>query len=162
MATEASSFGIEAVAGFLDERGARYEVVEHRTTHSAAAEARAAGFAPADAAKTILLRDEDGYRLAVIPASERLDLAKTRELLGAGKSLRFATEEEMKADLGDFEVGALPPFGTLVNAAELVDRRLLDHERVLCSGGDHQHGVLLDPNELVRLGDAKVADICEG
>jgi Ala-tRNA(Pro) deacylase len=155
------SRGIEALTRFLDERGIAYETVEHEQTFSSAEEAEAAGVAPDHAAKTMLLRDGDEYRMAVIPASHRLDLHKVREVLAASGKLRLATEEEMGADFEAFEVGALPPFGPLVPAPEVVDRRLLEHERVLCTGGDHRHSVLVDPNEIVRVADGKLADVCE-
>jgi Ala-tRNA(Pro) deacylase len=153
--------GINAVAQYLDEQGVGYEIVEHEKTQSAAAEARAAGVAPEDTAKTIALRDEGGYRVAVIPASERLDLHKVRELLDAGKALRLATEAEMASDFEGFEVGALPPFGPMLPAPEILDERLLRHERILCSGGDHRHGVLVDPREIVRVAQAQVGDVCQ-
>jgi prolyl-tRNA editing enzyme YbaK/EbsC (Cys-tRNA(Pro) deacylase) len=43
---------------------------------------------------------------------------------------------------------------------ELVDERLLEHERILCSGGDHEHAVLVNPRDVVRAGEARVADVC--
>jgi Ala-tRNA(Pro) deacylase len=156
-----ASSGLEATTDFLRERGIDYEVVEHEATHSATEEATAAGVPPDHAAKTIVLRDGSDYRLAVIPASERLDLHKVRELLKAGSSLRLATEGEMDADFPAFELGALPPLGPLVPSAEIIDRRLLDHERILCHGGDQRHGLLLDPQDLVEIVQPRVADVCE-
>ena len=153
--------GIDAVVRYLEEQQVPHEVVEHRTTYTAAAEARAAGVPADDATKTIALRDGGGYRIAVIPASKRLDLEKAREVLG-DRSLRLATEEEMASAFGAFEVGALPPFGAMLPAPEVLDRHVLEHDRVLCSGGDHRHGVLVDPREIVRVSGAEVADICEG
>ena len=153
--------GLDAVTEFLDEQGVGYEVREHRAAYTAAEEARAAELPPDDVAKTIALREDQRYRLAVIPASHRLDLAKAREALGAGKSLRLATEREMAADFPQFEVGALPPVGPLLGAAELLDRRLLDHEQIFCNAGDHRHGLLIDPHELVEVVQPEVADICE-
>jgi Ala-tRNA(Pro) deacylase len=152
--------GHTAVTEFLERHGVPYEVVEHERTQTAAAEARAAGMPPADVAKTVVLRDQEGVRLAVIPASHRLDLHKVKRELGS-KGLRLVTEEEMAAEFGDFEVGAVPPFGPLFHALELVDERLLDHDRILCGGGDHEHGVLVDPHDVVRAGQARVADICD-
>ena len=159
MTTGASAGGVDSVARYLDEQGVRYDVVEHRTTYTASAEARAAGVPPEDVAKTVLLRDEQGYRLAVIAASDRLDVDKARGLFGGGKSLRLATEDEMRTDFPDFEVGALPPLGPMFPAAEVLDRKLLEHDRILFTGGDHRHGVLIDPNDLVQLTQAKVADV---
>jgi Ala-tRNA(Pro) deacylase len=151
--------GQAAVSEFLEREGIPFEVVEHERTESAAAEARAAGVPPSDVAKTVVVRDEGGVRLAVIPASERLDMHKLKEELGS-RGLRLLTEQEMAEEFDDFEVGAVPPFGPMFQALELVDQRLLDHDRILCSGGDHEHGVLLDPHDLVRAAQARVADIC--
>ena len=158
---QSEASGIDAVVRYLDEHGVKFEVVDHEATFSASEEARAAGIAPDHAAKTVVLREDDGYRLAVLPASERLDLRKAREALDAGSHLRLATEREMEEDFGAFEVGALPPLGPMLPAPEVIDRRLTEHERILCSGGDHRHSVLLDPNELARDTGATLADICE-
>jgi Ala-tRNA(Pro) deacylase len=151
--------GHAAVTEFLERAGVPYEVVEHERTQTAAAEARAAGVPPADVAKTVVLRDQEGLRLAVIPASHRLDLHKVKRELGS-KGLRLVTEQEMEQEFSDFEVGAVPPFGPMFHALELVDERLMDHDRILCGGGDHEHGVLVDPHDVVRASQARVADIC--
>ena len=156
-----SKEGVEAVYTHLDEHGVDYQPVEHEERFTAAAEARAAGIEPGDAAKDLILRDGESYALAVIPASQRLDLAKAREMLGAGRSLRLATEEEIGRDFRPFEVGAIPPFGPLHGIPQVVDERLLEHDRVLCNAGDHAHGVLLQPGEMVRIAEARVGDLCE-
>jgi Ala-tRNA(Pro) deacylase len=152
--------GLAAVIEFLDREGVPYEVVEHERTESAAGDARAAGMPPAHVAKTVVLRDEDGVRLAVIPASERLDMQKVKDAAGS-RGLRLVTEQEMAEEFDGFEVGAVPPFGAMFDALELVDQRLLDQDRILCAGGDHEHAILVDPRALVEAGKARVADICE-
>ena len=144
----------------LDEQGIDYELVEHDRALTAAAEARAAGQQPANAVKCVLLRDLDGYELVVLQASDRLDLHKVGEQLGESRSeLRLATEEEMDADFPQFELGALPPLGEMLPAPEVVDRRVLDHDRVLCNAGDHTHSVVIDPKEILRASNAEVADV---
>jgi Ala-tRNA(Pro) deacylase len=157
-AYHAVGFGL--VTSHLDELDIPYEVFEHPRRYTAADEARAAGVTPANAAKAVLLRGPEGYRLAVVPASERVDMHKLRELLEAGTELRLASEAEMATEFPGFELGAIPPLGAMLPAAEIVDRRLLDHERVLCNGGDHEHSLLLDPRDLVRVSSAVEADIC--
>ena len=152
---------IAAVTAYLRGEGIPHEVIEHRETMSATAEAAATERPLQQVAKTVVLHDAGAYLLAVIPASQRLDLHKLREVLGASKSLQFASERQMAEDFPQLEVGAVPPLGPMVPAAELVDQRLLNEERVLCAGGDHTHSVLLDPRDIVATTDAKVADICE-
>jgi Ala-tRNA(Pro) deacylase len=156
------SKGIDAVTQFLDQQQVSYEVIEHGERFTAAAEARASGIGLEDAAKDVVLRSGDQYILAVIPASERLDLKKAHDLLGVGgEELRLATEDELAAAFPDFELGALPPFGPIHEIAQMVDRRLLDHDQVLCSSGDHRHSLAVDPNEVVRVSKAQVGDISQ-
>jgi Ala-tRNA(Pro) deacylase len=159
--TEATSHGIDVVVNYLDDRAIPYDVVDHEATYSATAEARVAGVEPDHAAKSVLLRDHDSYRLAVVPASERLDLHKAREALDATSHLRLATEAEMEADFPGFDTGALPPLGPVLPAPEVIDSSLTKHKRILCSGGDHRHSLLVDPAELARISEGRIADICE-
>ena len=156
-----SEQSVEAVKAYLNEQGLDHELVEHEEQFTAAAEAQAAGVKPADAAKDLILRDGEAYMLAVIPASQRLDLGKARELFGASGSLRLATEDEIGKDFDRFEVGAIPPFGGLHGIPQAVDLKLLEHDLVLCSAGDHGHGVLVDPKEMVRIAEAKTGDLSE-
>jgi prolyl-tRNA editing enzyme YbaK/EbsC (Cys-tRNA(Pro) deacylase) len=153
---------IDRATRHLDALGIPHEVVVHEQAFSAASEADAAGVRPENAAKSVLLHDGEGYRLVVIQASDRLDLGKVRDLLDVSRaSLRLATEDEMAADFSEFELGAIPPLGEMLPAPEIVDRRLLGHDRVLCNGGDHTHSILLDPDDIVRASQAQVADVCE-
>jgi Ala-tRNA(Pro) deacylase len=155
----AEPHGIEAVTRVLERKGVAYELVEHDATYSAAAEARASGADPEATAKTVALHDHDGYRLAVVPASERLDIRRVREVLGASHHLRLATEDELRRDFPAFDVGALPPFAT-APLPEVVDVRLLRHGRVVCAGGEHRRSVLIDALDLLRVTEPRVADIC--
>ena len=146
-------------ASFLRKTGLEHELVEHDAVFAAVDEAGAAGVEPASVAKTLVLHDHDGYRLAVIPATRRLDLARARAALRATRHLRLATEEEIQVAFPGSEVGALPLFGA--SLPEVVDIRLLYRERILCAAGDHRHGVLVDPRELLRAVEPRVADLCE-
>jgi Ala-tRNA(Pro) deacylase len=152
---------VEAIVEFLDGLGIAFELVEHESVMSAAAEARVAHLPPDQVAKTVLLRDGSAYVIAAIPASARLDLNKLRELLGATRSLRLASETEIAHDFPTLEVGAVPPFGPAVPAAEVIDSALVGQERILCPAGDHRHSVLVDPRDVVRVTAARTADICE-
>jgi Ala-tRNA(Pro) deacylase len=158
--TTAEPRGIEAVTRLLERRDVRYEVVEHDATYSAAAEARATQADPEATAKTVALRDRDAYRLAVVPASERLDVRRAREVLGATHHLRLASERELERDFPAFEVGAMPPFVT-AQLPEVVDLRLLRHDRIVCAAGEHRRSVRMDVLDLLRIMEPRVADICE-
>jgi Ala-tRNA(Pro) deacylase len=153
--------GVDLVTRFLDEAGVAYEVVEHEPTYSATQEARAAGADTRHTAKTLLLHDRDGWRVAVLPANHRLDLQRARHLLRGSQHLRLASEDEMRTAFPSFDVGALPPVGPQLPLPEVVDVRLLYSERVVCPGGDHRHSLKLDPRDLLTLAEPRVGDLCE-
>lgn len=158
--TAMTTTGSAAVAEYLEGQNVAFELIEHEPTMSADAEARAMHRPREQVAKTLILHDRGRCIVAAIPASERLDLRRLRHALGATQSLRLATEAEIAHDFPVLEVGAAPPVGPMMPVAEVVDRRLLDSDRIVCAGGDHRHAVVLDPRDLVRLTDAKIADIC--
>jgi Ala-tRNA(Pro) deacylase len=153
------SAAFETLTALLDDYAVSYEVIVHEPTFTARDEAQAARVGLPSMVKTIVLRDDDRYVLAAIPASRTLDLERARAALDASVRLRLAAEEEIAEGFPQFEVGAIPPLGTAV--PEVVDVRLLYRERVACAAGDHEHSLLVDPRELVRLAEPRVADICE-
>ena len=152
---------VEAITAYLEGAGVEHELIEHEPVMSAAAEARATHLPPDQVAKTIVLHDGSAYIIAAIPASQRLDLHKLRALLEAPRSLRLASEDQIARDFPALEVGAVPPFGPMVPAAEVIDSSLLEQERILCPAGDHRHSVLVDPREVVRITVGRTADICQ-
>jgi Ala-tRNA(Pro) deacylase len=149
------------LSAYLSEKGVEHEIIEHSRTVTALSEALESKVPAANMAKPVLLSEADTYVLAVVPASSRLDLERTRELIGR-EGLRLATETELAVLGPNVEVGALPILGPDVPATELVDKRLLEHERIICSAGDHHHAVSFPPGALLELMDPIVADICEG
>ncbi len=140
--------------------GVDYELIEHPRTETATAEANALGVSSDEVAKTIVLVTPAGHVRAVLPASERLDLARVRELLGDGKTVHLASEEELAKAYPMFELGAVPPIGGPDDAV-LVDRRTAERESVIVEAGTHRESLLMKTADLLTLTDAKVAEICE-
>jgi Ala-tRNA(Pro) deacylase len=159
---EQGMHGAEAVAHFLNRKHASYELIKHDATYAARDEAAAAGSPAPRMAKTVVLHDTDDYRIAIVPASERVDLDKVREVFGATTAMRLATEEEIAQNFPEFDPGALPPFRGLLGTAEVLDTRLLHYHRILCSAGDHRHTLKISPEEIQRVGQPAVADVCVG
>jgi Ala-tRNA(Pro) deacylase len=147
------------VTSFLDEAGIDFEVLEHAHTERAADEAAALGVAPEEVAKTLVVATPGGSVRAVLLASERLDLHKVAEFLGAtGKQVHLASEDDLARDYPDFELGAVPPFGGKADPV-IVDLRLAERDAVVLEAGKHTQSVRLKAADLVRLTGAQVADI---
>ncbi len=139
----------------LERKHVDYEVIPHRRTEAAKDEATAIGVEARQVAKTV----DAGYVRVVVPASERLDLHKVRELLGDRKQTRLATESELARAYPMFELGAVPPFGGPAGDQVIVDRRLAERESVVLEAGSHSESVQMRTADLLIVTAATIADI---
>jgi Ala-tRNA(Pro) deacylase len=136
-----------------------YELITHPHTESARAEALEVGLA--EVGKTVVLTTGSGFVRAVVPTSERVDLHKVRALIGGGKAVRLANEIELAGAYPMFELGAVPPFGGPSGDRTILDRQLAGREWIVLEAGSHEQSVRLRTRDIVRLGDAVIADLCE-
>jgi prolyl-tRNA editing enzyme YbaK/EbsC (Cys-tRNA(Pro) deacylase) len=104
-------------------------------------------------ARAVVLLDGDLVRLVVIHADDRLDLTRARQALRAGPELRAATHAEIAEDFPDFDPASLPPLGHEA-VPEVMDLGLLYTDELVLDGG-----VRIDPRDLLRLCEPRVADI---
>jgi Ala-tRNA(Pro) deacylase len=119
---------------YLAEQHVPFEILPHRQVFSSSQEARVLGVDADRVLKTVVLATANGYLLAVIPASYRLDLHQVREVLGDAGA-RLASEAELFAAFPRYELGALPPLGDLLGVPVLIDPRVLRHDTVVFAGG---------------------------
>jgi Ala-tRNA(Pro) deacylase len=143
-----------------DEHVLDYELINHRHTETASAEAGELGLPSEEVGKTVVLVGDHGFVRAVIPASERLDLHKIRPVIGCGSAARLATEEELAGAYPMFELGAVPPFGGPAGDAAVIDHRLALRETVVVEAGTHESSIRLATKDLIRVAEAQIADIC--
>ena len=142
-----------SLQAFLESHPLHYSVVSHPYTESSQRTAAAVHQSGHKVAKAVLLKDEDGYLLAVLPATYRLHLGDLHR--ATGRRLGLATEAEVAAQFGDCAVGAIPPAGVLYELETLVDEALLAQDDIYFEAGDHEclvHMNRLDFSKL--LGDA--------
>jgi Ala-tRNA(Pro) deacylase len=149
------------VTAALDEAGVSYERLPHAHTESAIAEAEALGVSPDDVAKTLIVKVEGGYTRVVLPASARLDLGKLRAIRGEGRHrVHLATEEDLRRDYPEFELGAVPPIGGRQDPV-VVDPKVAELESVVIEAGSHDESLRLAGADLVLVTRAAVTDISE-
>jgi Ala-tRNA(Pro) deacylase len=133
----------------LSERAVPFEVIDHDRTYTAIEEARAIGIDADEVLKVVVIDSIDGFRLAVIPASRRLDMHLVREALydqGAG----LATENEIEWRWPAYQPGTLPPLGSLLDVPMYVDPELLGHDTVVFAAGEQTRSVKMRTKDLFR------------
>src|SRR5690606_21159845 len=87
-------------------------------------------------AKTVIVRLDGRLAMAVLPATERLDLELLRTETGAAEA-RLADEDEFRGRFSECELGAMPPFGNLFDMDVYVENALEDDERIAFNAGTH-------------------------
>jgi Ala-tRNA(Pro) deacylase len=134
---------------FLESHQLAYEVVHHQRAESSQRSASAAGVPGDKLAKSVLLKDEEGYLLAVLPASRRIHLGDLHRYLH--RPVGLATEREVAAVFEDCEVGAIPSTGLLYGIDTVVDDALLEQPDVYFEAGDHEQLIHMARSDFGKL-----------
>jgi Ala-tRNA(Pro) deacylase len=122
---------------FLESQKVRYVHETHRTAYTAQELAQEEHVPGKMVAKTVVVKLDDAFALAVMPATARADFARLKSALGA-REVRLATELEFTGLFPDCEVGAMPPFGNLYGVPVYVDAALTQDEEIIFNAGTHQ------------------------
>lgn len=140
------------LSSYLDQRGTRYEIRIHKHSRSSAETARAAEVPPHQLAKSVIVEDEAGCVMAVVPADRNVQLGQLSNLLDR-KHLRLADEARIAAVFADCDRGAVPALGMPWGVPTVIDDELEsndvvyiesgDHERLLCLSNDQFHELML-------------------
>lgn len=126
---------------YLDGQGIQFDLMPHKHTFNSSSTAEAAHIPGDSLAKAVLLEDQQGYLMAVIPSTHRLNLAMLRSTLH--RPLELATEGELTELFPDCELGAVPPVGSAFGLETVVDQSLLIRPEIWFEAGDHEDVVHL-------------------
>ena len=134
---------------YLDTKHVKYDVIAHAPTNSSMQTAEACHIPGDRLAKAVLLRDEIGYALAVLPASHHIRLSELRRQFG--DDVELATEGEIDDLFEDCVRGAIPALGECYGLDVVVDDSIEEQPEVYFEGGDHA--------TLVHMSHAQFADL---
>jgi Ala-tRNA(Pro) deacylase len=142
------------VSEYLAEQDADYEILDHPHS-STSMETAQLSHVPGDlVAKTVVLEDDRGYLLAVLPATCRVDLGELHRQ--TNRNLGLATEYELGALFDDCEPGAVPPLGGIYDLETIVDESLSEQSDVYFEAGDHERLIHVSSETFdVLLGEAQ-------
>ncbi|MBY0401372.1 YbaK/EbsC family protein [Myxococcota bacterium] len=138
---------------FLEASGLPYEIRPHARSLHSAQTARRSRVSPDRLAKPVLLADEYGYLIALLPAARRIDLDR----LGAQlhRELELASEAEIDGLFRDCEPGALPGLGQPWEIPTVYDESLVGLPEVYFEAGGHDDLVRMrGPDYLALLAPA--------
>lgn len=141
---------VERIRRFLDENDVHYRLAPHPpafTAQEVAAEAHVPG---RRFAKVVTISVDDRLALAVVPATERVDLERLTRALGADRVV-LASEAEFRRAFPGCEVGAMPPFGNLFGMETFVSRHLDESDEIAFNAGTHTEVMYVPWSDFERL-----------
>jgi Ala-tRNA(Pro) deacylase len=141
---------------FLDANKVEYSVLIHRQAYTAQDVAAAAHVPGRELAKSVVIKADDRFVLAVLPAPRKVDLEGLRQTLGASE-VRMAHESEFASLFPGCEMGAMPPFGNLYGVDVYVDEALSQDEEIVFNAGTHVDAVRMRYKDFERLVKPAVA-----
>jgi Ala-tRNA(Pro) deacylase len=97
---------------YLNENKINYVKISHSPANIAQEIAASIHTPGKEIAKIVIVKIQDSYAMAVLPASHKINFDLLKQVIGA-ETIRLTNEKEFKDLFPDCEVGAMPPFGNL-------------------------------------------------
>jgi len=135
---------------YLDLQGVSYQHHVHPTAITARQLAIAEHVPGSMVAKTVVIKADGEFVMAVLPGSTRVHLHALRNALAAG-SLRLALEVEFQNLFPDADVGAMPPFGNLYEVPVCAEELLARDEEIVFTAGTHEDSIRMRYQDYSRL-----------
>ena len=145
----------EKLKKFLENHDVKYVSIRHPPAYSAQTIAELAHIPGKELAKTVIVRINDKFAMAVLPASCRVHLGHLKVAVSASH-VELATETEVENLFPDCERGAMPPFGNLYDMDVYVAEQLTEDEEIAFSAGSHTEVVRMAYKEFERLVKPKI------
>jgi Ala-tRNA(Pro) deacylase len=134
----------------LDLKNIPYQHEMHRRAYTAKQVAQAEHLPDALVAKTVMVKADNRFVMAVVPASMKVDLTALQQAMGA-RVVRLAMEHEFRALFPDSELGAMPPFGNLYGVPVCVDETLTRNRDIVFNAGTHEDTIRMSYADFARL-----------
>lgn len=128
-------------------------------TRTAVDAARAVGCDVAQIVKSLVFMADGEAVLALASGANRVDSGRLAALLKA-RHVERAGGDQARAATG-FAIGGIPPFGHDGSLEVVVDRDLLEHDRVWAAAGLPDAVFPIDPHDLVRASGGRVVELAE-
>jgi len=143
---------------FLDRNKVSYHVLAHHERFTAPEIAQEL-HVPGHMMAKVVVVNADGKRMIVaLDSNRRVDLEAVREAVGAS-SVGMASEEDIREQFPDCEVGAMPPFGNLYDVPVVVDEALTHDRNIVFEAGNHHEAIKLAYADFDRLVHPQVAAV---
>ena len=135
---------------FLDENDVKYVTIIHSKAYTAQEIAAACHIPGKIFAKTVILKIDGKFAMAVLPATHKINMDLFRQVSHT-KEVELSTEEEFESLFPKSETGAMPPFGNLYDLPTYVDSSLTEDEEICFNATTHSEVIKMNYREYEKL-----------
>ena len=137
------------VEDYMAQRGIKYDVVTHEHSRNSIETAHLAHVPGDRLAKSVVLEDDDGFVMAVLPSTCHIKLGRLSRQLD--RKLRLASESDLPSLFGDCELGAIPAVGPAYGMLTVIDKNLGAQPDIYFEAGDHEDLIHMKQEEFTVL-----------
>lgn len=149
---------VQRLLNYLNQTHTFYSTQRHKPAYTALASAKSAQISGKDMAKSVLLKLDGSFTLAVLPSTAKIDLKKIKEITGSHIAV-LADEEDLESAFPDCSVGAIPPMGNLYHIPVITDTVITRHADMFFEPGSHREIMKIHMSDFIRLTHPKIAEI---
>lgn len=146
---------------FLDGHNIKYSIIKHPTAYTAQETAQSAHIGGGELAKTVMVKLDGRLAMAVLPASQKVDLHLLKEAAGAARA-ELASEAEFRDKFPECEVGAMPPFGNLYGMEVFAAGALAEDEEIAFNAGSHTELLRMSYKDFEALVQPRIVRLSTG
>lgn len=149
---------VQRLVDYLNQNHTYYSTIKHEAAYTSLSSAKAANISGKEMVKSLLLKVDGSYILAVLPSHEKLDFRKVKEVTGS-RTAALAEEEDLEDLFPDCSPGAIPPLGNLYHIPVITDSDVLEISDLYFEPGSHREVMKMHLNDYLKLTHPRIAHI---
>jgi len=148
------------VIAYLEKAGVPHELIEHKTVYTAYDAAQTMGKKLSEIAKSLLVKADKDYYVAILPADHNVDFSKLGKNIAKlkGKDVKVVKipGEKIVQELLKLKNETVSAFGQAYKLPVIVDKALAKSKKAIFSSGGFNHSVQMAVKDYLGLESASM------
>lgn len=132
----------------------KYEEIGHKKVFTALDRAATMKVRPKLSGKTLILKADRDFVMALVPANKNLNKEALRKTINvfnkksgkaSVKKINFTTEAQIKKNFKGAKIGAIPPFGNIWKLLTFADKAFLREKFIFINSGEYTKSLKVSP-----------------
>lgn len=148
----------KSLISYIESNKVNYSHILHPAAYTAEDVAHSIHCPKHEYAKVIAIHAGSRDLLAIIPASDTLDIKSLKDELGT-KDVSLFSETELKTTFSDCEIGTTPVFGHIYGMDVIASTNLLEDAEIYFNAGTHTDAMKCSLEDFIKIEKPTFANI---